>query len=119
MVVPSDSQRLTGITAARLLGFNMNTVQRPRPLSRTRGVRGFDPDQGLAGPQAPVHRSGALGRDSANRTLVDRSVPGPGRAQRLALVIDCQTREWLGWHLSRSGRASTALEHALINRFGT
>ncbi|WP_205026396.1 DDE-type integrase/transposase/recombinase [Cereibacter johrii] len=40
----------------------------------------------------------------------------------LALVIDCHTRELLGWHLSRSGKASTAasaLEHALINRFGT
>ncbi|MCE6952067.1 DDE-type integrase/transposase/recombinase [Cereibacter sphaeroides] len=40
----------------------------------------------------------------------------------LALVIDCHTRELLGWHLSRSGKASTAasaLEHSLINRFGT
>lgn len=40
----------------------------------------------------------------------------------LALVMDCHTRELLGWHLSRSGKASTAvaaLEHALIARFGT
>ncbi|MCB6180225.1 DDE-type integrase/transposase/recombinase [Rhodobacter sp. Har01] len=40
----------------------------------------------------------------------------------LALVIDCHTRELPGWHLSRSGKASTAasaLEHALISRFGT
>lgn len=40
----------------------------------------------------------------------------------LALVIDCHTRELLGWHLSGSGKATTAacaLEHALINRFGT
>ncbi|MHC9236753.1 IS3 family transposase [Pseudooceanicola sp. 502str34] len=40
----------------------------------------------------------------------------------LALVIDCHTRELLGWHLSRSRKASTAsaaLEHALIARFGT
>lgn len=39
----------------------------------------------------------------------------------LALVIDCHTREFLGWHLSRSGKAKTAasaLEHALITRFG-
>jgi putative transposase len=37
-------------------------------------------------------------------------------------VIDCHTRELLGWHLSRSGNATTAasaLEHALIARFGT
>jgi len=40
----------------------------------------------------------------------------------LALVIDCHTRELVGWHLSRSGTATTAssaLEHALIARFGT
>ncbi len=39
----------------------------------------------------------------------------------LALVIDCCTRELLGWHLSRSGKSKTAesaLEHALISRFG-
>jgi len=36
--------------------------------------------------------------------------------------MDCHTRELLGWHLSRSGKATTAasaLEHALIARFGT
>lgn len=40
----------------------------------------------------------------------------------LALVIDCYTRELLGWHLLRTGRATTAasaLELALIARFGT
>lgn len=40
----------------------------------------------------------------------------------LALVMDCHSRELLGWHLSRSGKASTAasaLENALIVRFGT
>ncbi len=42
--------------------------------------------------------------------------------QTVALVIDCHTRELLGWQLSRSGRATTAmsaLEQALIARFGT
>ena len=40
----------------------------------------------------------------------------------LAVVIDCYTREILGWHLSRSAKSSTAesaLEQALINRYGT
>lgn len=40
----------------------------------------------------------------------------------MALVIDCPSRELLGWHLSRSGRSKTAesaLEQALIARFGT
>ncbi len=39
----------------------------------------------------------------------------------LALVIDCHTRQLLGWHLSRTGKASTAsaaLEQALITRYG-
>ena len=39
----------------------------------------------------------------------------------LALVMDCHTRQVLGWQLSRSGRATTAttaLEQALITRYG-
>ena len=39
----------------------------------------------------------------------------------LALVIDCHTRELLGWQLSRSCKAKTAesaLEQALIARYG-
>jgi len=42
--------------------------------------------------------------------------------QTLALIIDCHTRELLGWQLSRGGRATTAmaaLEQALIARFET
>jgi len=37
-------------------------------------------------------------------------------------VIDGHTRELLGWHLSRTGKTTTvasALQHALISRFGT
>jgi len=40
----------------------------------------------------------------------------------LAVVINCYTRELLGCHLSRSAEATTtesALEQALINRYGT
>lgn len=40
----------------------------------------------------------------------------------MALVIDCHSRELLGWHLSRSAKSKTAecaLEQALIARFGT
>lgn len=36
--------------------------------------------------------------------------------------MDCHRRELLGWHLSRSGKSKTAesaLEQALIHRFGT
>ena len=37
-------------------------------------------------------------------------------------MIDCHTRQLLGWQLSRSGKATTAaaaLEQALITRYGT
>ncbi len=40
----------------------------------------------------------------------------------LALVIEYSTRQLLGWHLSRTGKASTAsaaLEQVLITRYGT
>lgn len=36
--------------------------------------------------------------------------------------MDCHTRQLLGWHLSRSGKAATAasaLEQAPINRYGS
>ncbi|MEX3583196.1 MAG: hypothetical protein VB137_12445 [Burkholderia sp.] len=38
------------------------------------------------------------------------------------MVIDCSARQLLGWHLSQTGKASTAsaaLEQALITRYGT
>lgn len=51
-------------------------------------------------------------------------MPRSGRQRcwlSLTLVIDCTTRQLLGWHLSRTGRACTAsaaLEQALITRYG-
>ncbi len=47
---------------------------------------------------------------------------GASRKICILAVIDCHTRELLDWHLSKSGKATTAsaaLEHALIARFGT
>ena len=46
---------------------------------------------------------------------------GRDRWCKLAVVIDCATREVLGWRLARQGNAATAeaaLEEALIFRFG-
>ncbi|XDZ52668.1 transposase [Neisseriaceae bacterium CLB008] len=42
--------------------------------------------------------------------------------QPLTLVMDCHTRELLGWSLSKNGNAKSAvaaLEEALLNRYGT
>ena len=105
-------------TVAYLLGTNKNTVQRIFQLKgwqvRKRAI-GFRPRiQALPSvAQAPN------GRWSADMC---RIWAGKDRWATLALVIDCHTRELLGWHLSRSGKActaSSALEHALIARFGT
>ncbi len=105
-------------TVAQLLGFNKNTVQRVFQLMgwqvRKRPV-GFR-------PRAQSMPSVALKPNSRWSTDMCRIWAGRDGWATLALVIDCYTRELLGWHLSRSGKATTAasaLEHALIARFGT
>lgn len=105
-------------TVAPLLGFNKNTVQRVFQLMgwqvRKRPV-GFR-------PCVQAMPSKAAAPNERWSTDMCRVWAGRDGWATLALVIDCHTRELLGWHLSRSGRASTAssaLEHALIARFGT
>jgi len=105
-------------TVAWLLGFNKNTVQRVFQLKgwqvrrRPVGMR----------PRIEAIPSVATGPNERWSTDMCRVWAGKDRWTTLALVIDCHTRELPGWHLSRSGKATTAasaLEHALINRFGT
>ena len=104
-------------TVAGLLGMNKNTVQRIFQL------KGWQVKKRPVGFRPRVQAL-AIGGGRAQPTLGDRPVPHLGRQGwlcHLALVIDCCTRELLGWHLSRSGKSKTAesaLEHALINRFG-
>jgi putative transposase len=105
-------------TVAHLLGFNKNTVQRIFQLMRwqvrTRPV-GFRPRVGALPSVASMPNE---------RWATDLCRVWTGRDgwATLALVMDCHSRELLGWHLSRSGRSKTAesaLEQALIVRFGT
>ncbi len=105
-------------TVAHLLGFNKNTVQRVFQLMgwqiRKRSV-GFRPR---------VQATPSLATAPNERWSTDMCRVWAGRDgwAMLALEINCHTRELLGWHLSRSGKAATAssaLEHALIARFGT
>lgn len=105
-------------TVAHLLGFNKNTVQRIFQLMgwqvRKRPI-GFR-------PRVQALPSVATAPNERWSTDMCRVWAGRGGWATLALVIDCHTQELLGWHLSRSGRASTAssaLEHELIARFGT
>ena len=105
-------------TVAHLLRFNKNTVQRIFQLMRwqvrTRPV-GFRPRVRALASVASVPNE---------RWATDLCRVWAGRDGwvTLALVMDCHSRELLGWHLSRSGRSKTAesaLEQALIVRFGT
>jgi len=105
-------------TVAHLLDMNKNTVQRIFQLmgwqvkKRPVGFR----------PRIQALPSVATAPNERWSTDLCRVWAGRDGWATLALVIDCHTRELLGWHLSRSGKASTAasaLEHALIARFGT
>lgn len=105
-------------TVAGLLGMNKNTVQRIFQLmgwqvrKRATGMR----------PRIKSVPSVASAPDERWSTDLCRVWGGREGWLSLALVMDCHTRELLGWHLSRTGKATTAsaaLEQALISRFGT
>lgn len=85
---------------AHLLGFNRNTVQRIFQLKgwqvRKRPV-GFR-------PRIQALPSVAKAPDERWATDLCRVWAGRDGWASLALVIDCYSRELLGWHLSRSGR---------------
>lgn len=105
-------------TVAGLLGFNKNTVQRVFQL------KGWQVKKRPIGhrPRIEALPSKAAAPNQRWSTDLCRVWAGRDGWASLALVIDCHTRELLGWHLSRSGKASTAgaaLEQALIARFGT
>lgn len=105
-------------TVAGLLGMNKNTVQRIFQLN------GWQRRQRSIGyrPRVEALPSVATVPDERWATDLCRIWGGRDGWLVLALVIDCCTRELLGWQLSRSGKASTAaaaLEQALIARFGT
>ena len=105
-------------TVAGLLGMNKNTVQRIFQLKgwqvRKRAV-GFR-------PRIEALPSAARRPDERWSTDLCRVWGGRDGWLSLALVMDCHTRELLGWQLSRTGKATTAgaaLEQALIARFGS
>ena len=105
-------------TVAYLLSFNKNTVQRIFQL------KGWQVKKRPVGfrPRVQALPSVAQAPDERWATDLCRIWTGRDHWATLALVIDCHTRELLGWHLSRSGKARTAeaaLEQALIARYGT
>mgnify|MGYP006050534165 CR=1 FL=1 len=105
-------------TVAGSLGMNKNTVQRIFQL------KGWQVRKRAIGFRPRIQALPSVAERPNERWSTDlcRICGGRDGWLSLALVIDCHTRELLGWHLSRSGKASTAqaaLEQALIARFGT
>lgn len=105
-------------TVAGLLGMNKNTVQ------RIFQIKGWQVRKRSIGhrPRIEALPSVATAPDQRWATDLCRVWGGRDGWLSLALVIDCHSRELLGWQLSRSGKATTAaaaLEQALISRYGS
>ncbi len=105
-------------TVAHLLGLNKNTVQ------RIFQIQGWQVRKRAIGIRPRIQALPSVAQAPNERWSTDLCRIWAGRDgwTSLALVIDCHTRELLGLHLSRTGRAATAasaLEQALIARFGT
>ena len=105
-------------TVASLLGFNKNTVQRIFQL------KGWQVRKRPVGHRPRIEALPSATQAPNQRWATDLCRVWAGRDGwlTLALVIDCHTRELLGWHLSKSAKSKTAeaaLEKALIARFGT
>ena len=104
-------------TVAHLLGMNKNTVQ------RIFQIKGWQVRKRAVGfrPRIQALPSVAKAPDERWATDLCRVWTGKDGWASLALVIDCYSRELLGWHLSKSGKSKTAesaLEQALISRYG-
>jgi putative transposase len=91
-------------TVAGLLGMNKNTVQRIFQL------KGWQVRKRAIGhrPRIEALPSVATAPDQRWATDLCRVWGGRDGWLTLALVIDCHSRELLGWQLSRSGKATTA-----------
>ncbi len=98
--------------------MNKNTVQRIFQL------KGWQVRKRATGMRPRVQALASVAGSPNERWATDLCRIWGGRDGwlSLALVIDCYTRELLGWQLSKTGKASTAtsaLEQALLARFGT
>ena len=105
-------------TVAGLLGMNKNTVQ------RIFQIKGWQVVKRAVGSRPRVEAKTSVAQRPDERWATDLCRVWGGRDGWLvlALVIDCYTRQLLGWHLARTGKATTAgaaLEQALIARYGT
>lgn len=117
-------------TVAWLLGFNSEAPNAtgpskgPNTVQRIFRLKGWQVRKRPVGARPRIEAMPSVAHAPNERWSTDlcRVWTGKDRWATLALVMDCHTRELLGWHLSKSGKAATpiaALEQALIARFGT
>ena len=102
---------------AFMLGWNRKVVQRICQL------KGWQVRKRPKGHRPRVSALPSIAREPDQRWATDlaRIWCGRDRWCHIALVIDCASRELLGWRLAAHGNACTAeaaLEEALIHRFG-
>ena len=112
---PSDGYR----SVAWYLQLNKNTVQRIFQL------KNWQVRKRRLGKRPRVETNPSVSDAPNKRWSTDMARIWCGSQDRwctLSLVMDCCTRELLGWRLCKSGDAKgaqAALEEALINRYGT
>ncbi len=105
-------------TVAWLLGENKNTVQ------RVFQIKGWQVRKRKSGHRPRVQSLPSVATRPNERWATDMARVWCGDLHRwcaLTLVMDCCTRELLGWRLSPTGNAKAAeaaLEEALIKRYG-
>ena len=105
-------------TVAWLLGENKNTVQ------RVFQIKGWQVRKRKSGHRPRVQSLPSAASRPNERWATDMARVWCGEQDRwcaLTLVMDCYTRELLGWRLSPTGNAKAAeaaLEEALIHRYG-
>jgi len=105
-------------TVAWLLGENKNTVQRIFQL------KGWQVRKRRSGHRPRVQSLPSAASRPNESWATDMARVWCGEEHRwcaLTVVMDCYTRELIGWRLSRTGNAKAAeaaLEEALISRYG-
>jgi len=106
-------------TIAHSLGLNRNTVQRINRL------KGWQVKQRPVGFRPRARSMSSVAASPNERWSTDMTRVWCGQQDRwaaLSVVMDCHTREILGWRLTRNGNSKAAeatLEDALIGRFGS
>jgi len=105
------------------LTHRMNRVVNRKKVHRIMRIKGWTVRQRKAGHRPRVPGSKSVAEVPNQRWCTDIALIDCGRDGWCAFVpvLDCCTRECLGWSLDHTGRAKTAegaLEDALIHRFG-